>query len=276
MRRYLVGAGCLAAAGTGLRRFAEGSERRPPSKTSRTDTVDDALQAVEARGFAVLQGYVAPELLEACRQTSAYQGMPSASGARATDEWRLTAVGRFHRHRFAPADEAIFTEIEAVVQPLVSGFFCGTDAIYRSELQLLNAAPSSGTQVWHSDNQRRGLTLVVPLEDFTLENGATQLLPGSHTQPCTSLLSGDGAAEVATAETASSSDGQRGAVIAYDARIYHRGQGNQTARSRPALVLRYDLVDAPPPPGVGLFGALLHATVATTLHAVAEVGAALR
>ena len=52
--------------------------------------------------------------------------------------------------------------------------------IYRTELQLLTAAPQSQSQIWHSDHRAHGLTLVVPLVSFTPDNGGTQVLPGSH------------------------------------------------------------------------------------------------
>jgi ectoine hydroxylase-related dioxygenase (phytanoyl-CoA dioxygenase family) len=42
------------------------------------------------------------------------------------------------------------------------------------------AIPCSGSQAWHADNLSRGLTIIVPLVDFTIENGATQLIVGSH------------------------------------------------------------------------------------------------
>ena len=51
-----------------------------------------------------------------------------------------------------------------------------------SRYQLLNAVPGGASQAWHSDNQRRGLSIIVPLADFHAENGATQLLLGSHAQ----------------------------------------------------------------------------------------------
>ena len=47
-------------------------------------------------------------------------------------------------------------------------------------MQILNAVPNSLDQTWHSDNRSRGLSIIVPLADFDAENGATQLLLGSH------------------------------------------------------------------------------------------------
>ena len=42
--------------------------------------------------------------------------------------------------------------------------------------QILNAVPGSVSQTWHSDNRSRGLTIIIPLVDFTVDNGPTQVL----------------------------------------------------------------------------------------------------
>ena len=45
---------------------------------------------------------------------------------------------------------------------------------------MMTAVPRCASQKWHSDNRTRGLTIIVPLVDFTAVNGATQVLTGSH------------------------------------------------------------------------------------------------
>ena len=66
------------------------------------------------------------------------------------------------------------------------------DGIYRSEMQILNAVPGSKDQSWHSDNRKRGLSIIVPLVDFTADNGGTQMLVGSHNSSW-SLVAQEGA-----------------------------------------------------------------------------------
>jgi len=51
---------------------------------------------------------------------------------------------------------------------------------FQSEMQLLMTCPNAVQQIWHSDNARGGLTIIIPLVDVTLEHGPTQLLPGTH------------------------------------------------------------------------------------------------
>ena len=116
---------------------------------------------------------------------------------------------------------------------------------------------NSGRQQWHSDHREQGLTVVVPLVDFTTRNGGTQLLPGSH-EIFTGIPWMLGGAQISALP--------EGGVLLYDSRTYHRGLANETEHSRPALVFRYDHVALAPPPGVGLVGSVFHTSTATILH----------
>ncbi len=221
-------------------------------------------------GFAIVDGIVPAAALQQCKSTEAYRSMPTKASVGQSKLWRLSAFGRFHRVHFAEEDRQVFEQLEALFAPLVTAFFEDMADVYRSELQLLTAAPRcSQEQSWHSDNRARGITIVVPLVDFTAENGATQLLPGSHalgSAPSRRLLLRDGA-RVATPRL--------GQLVAYDARTYHRGLGNSTAASRPALVFRYDRRESPPP-GVGMASAVGHNATAKVLHVGTALGVALR
>lgn len=238
-------------------------ERRPHAPSSDAGCSSDALAAVDASGYSVLHNHVPPAMLAAVRETEAYRGMPRSvsyampqdAAGRVNDEWRPSAFGRYHRIEFGAADSATLAELESLLLPLARAFFGGAE-FYRSELQLLTAAPDSGTQIWHSDNRARGITVVVPLEvGFSAANGGTQVLPGSH-QPRSWGALRDGARVMAA---------PLGSVGLYDARTYHRGLGNETAASRPALVFRWDAIDSRPP-GVGVAGTLAHACAASAMH----------
>ena len=107
----------------------------------------------------------------------------------------------------------------------------------------------------------------MPLVDFSVDNGATQVLPASHTLRANAAkLSG---LRHLLCEGATVATPRVGSVLVYDARLYHRGMGNVTTDGRPALVFRYDLAETPPP-GVGMLGAIWQAIVATTLHLVSS------
>lgn len=192
------------------------------------------------------------------------RGPPGSNMIPQDEPWRLSAYGRYHRleNHLGKEDIQLLEQIEQQIFPLVEGFFqqedgendessttsttaaTKLDGIYRSELQLMTAVPGSTNQSWHKDNRSRGLSIIIPLVDFTAENGGTQLLLGSHnnTWPLT-----DGGARVIHAPA--------GSIVAYDSRTIHRGLGNETSAGRPALIFCYDRIDTPPP-GCGTLGSV--------------------
>lgn len=121
--------------------------------------------------------------------------------------------------------------------------------------QILNAVPGSTDQTWHSDNRSRGLSIIIPLVDFTAQNGPTQFLLGSHTQSWP-LMVQEGAQVV---------EAPVGSIAAYDSRTYHRGLGNETSAGRPALIFCFDR-EASPPPGCGTMGSIANANLAHALN----------
>ena len=205
------------------------------------------------------------------------------------EPWRLSAYGRYHRleNHLSKEDLRVLEQIEQQILPLVEGFFSEEggggddesleksrddakstksattsttttntlmDGIYRSELQLMTAVPGSNNQSWHKDNRARGLSIIIPLVDFTPDNGGTQLLLGSHNNNWPLLFSspnggggGGGGARVVRAPA--------GSVVAYDSRTIHRGLGNETSEGRPALIFCYDRIETPPP-GCGTLGSV--------------------
>ena len=205
------------------------------------------------------------------------RGPPGANMMPQDETWRLSAYGRYHclENHLNDEDICLLEQIEQQIYPLVQGFFQQQDmeeedseggggsdestntttkttttssnimgGIYRSELQLMTAVPGSGNQSWHKDNRARGLSIIVPLVDFTPENGGTQLLLGSHNNK---WPLGQGGARVIQAPA--------GSVVAYDSRTIHRGLGNETSVGRPALIFCYDRVESPPP-GCGTLGSV--------------------
>ena len=281
MRRRVAVVGTLGGGLFVARRHAEG-QRRPHDCACDASDLTSAMASVHERGLAVVPHFMPPAELRAIRETPAFRSMPTSSLVPSDETWRTSALGRYHRIHFSDDDLDAFGAVEARLRPYVARFFGfgvdlladgvargseGSQYVVRSELQLLNAAPASHSQSWHSDHQARGLTLVVPLVEFTPANGATQLLPGSHA-PSRAWRWLLGGAQVVAAPA--------GSLLVYDARTYHRGLGNDTDASRPALVFRYDRADERPPPGVGLVGSLLHAAVAATLHLLTAAVATAR
>jgi len=161
--------------------------------------------------------------------------------------------GRWHclEGRIDAASLCAFESLEALLLPCVRAFF-GEGDFFRSELQVLNAAPGAEAQFFHQDNRRRGLTVVVPLVAATRAMGPTQVLTCTH-----ALTGATGAlppaawlpalrAAVAGIEAAQPTF-DLGSALFFDARCLHRGLANSSAEPRPVLVFRYDARESPPP-----------------------------
>jgi hypothetical protein len=140
-----------------------------------------------------------------------------------------------------------------------------------TDVQFLNAYPDKSiNQIWHMDNKFKGLTAIIALKNVR-DNGPTELILGSHS-PEYSLWSKylmalksylgvvcDSTEEEGETESIPNQPLlaciDAGDTILYDARIFHRGRGNNSTATkdtdRPVLVLRWD-ASRTPPPGTGL------------------------
>lgn len=233
-----------------------------------------AITSLDRYGVCVIDNMLTKSLLDEVRGSDVAKTMPTSNStkratrqkpahfSRETSEWRLSSVGRYHRREetFNEDDVKLFERVEAHIWPLVVAFFEEDkqgQGIFRSEMQILNAVPGSASQTWHSDNRSRGLSIIIPLCEFTVDNGGTQLLPGSHNKTW-SLVAQQGAQVV---------EAPAGSIAAYDSRTYHRGLGNQTGEGRPALIFCYDRTSSPPP-GCGTYGMIANASLAGMLNIV--------
>lgn len=108
------------------------------------------------------------------------------------------------------------------------------EATYRSP------EPGFGGQRLHADDvpmlevgPARCATAIVALADFTVDNGATRVLPGSHRRP--DLQRQAGRLERHADETALT--GPAGTAWVFSGHLLHAGGLNQSSRPRPALQL---------------------------------------
>ncbi|GMI30424.1 hypothetical protein TrCOL_g6880 [Triparma columacea] len=266
MYRHVAIIGTASVAG-GAFYFAHHLEnQRQPLSSCTAATVPAAIKCLQMSGVAVVPGLrMDPNLVRDTMAMPAAESMPIKNrkpkrrGVKQSKEeedqqlmWRLSALGRYHcrdEDRFNPKDMQVLERVEEQIRPLVDEFFRveeeGLEGVYRSELQLMTAVPGSVHQAWHKDNRGRGLSIIIPLVDFTVENGGTQLLLGSHETAWP--LAQDQGAKVVVAPA--------GSVVAYDSRTIHRGLGNATSEGRPALIFCYDR-ERTPPPGCGTMGSI--------------------
>ena len=150
-----------------------------------------------------------------------------------------------------------------------------------TQLQLLDSEPNSAEQFWHLDNTTQGLTYVIALEDVEEIHGPTELMTttqqthraedGSlNVDSCLSLLRRAMLKTPVTAAAAPTDNSvdcaaqltikkavvrQRDAFV-FDSRTWHRGGANVSNRTRPVLIVRYDLSNHSPP-GMGILNTAL-------------------
>lgn len=81
---------------------------------------------------------------------------------------------------------------------------------------------------------RASVLIIIPLVDFTKENGATEIVPGSHLieeKPSQEFLE----------KNSLSLTGKSGEIIVLDASVWHRAGLNLTKKERPSIIIRYQL-----------------------------------
>lgn len=137
----------------------------------------------------------------------------------------------------APAFADVLSAFEQI-DPLIRAFF-GGNYILNSYGGVVNARDAKAyVHNVHRDirfsaaGKRFMLNCLVMLDEFTLDNGATYLLSGSHT--------GDDRPDDATFFNRSDrAIGKAGSVLCFDSRIWHATGDNRTSKPRRALTLTF-------------------------------------
>lgn len=110
-----------------------------------------------------------------------------------------------------------------------------------STMQSIRLYPGEAAQSWHTDDgfyltprphlRTLAVTVIWAIEDFTADNGATELIPGSH-RWADDHPDARGAAGVAAVMPA-------GSALLFDAALWHRGGANRSRATRLALSPQY-------------------------------------
>jgi ectoine hydroxylase-related dioxygenase (phytanoyl-CoA dioxygenase family) len=197
-------------------------------------SLTDELARFQRDGFLILERLIAPAEIDhviaalAPYEASRPMGRNDFEGERSQRVYSLAAKGpAFHRLAEHPR---VLRLLDAV---LLKGFLL-------SNLQSIRLHPGETAQAWHSDDAfylvprpraTLGVSTIWAIEDFTAANGATELIPGSH-------LWGmehpdDRPHDVVQAIMPA------GSVVIFDAALWHRGGGNQSAGTRLAVSPQY-------------------------------------
>ncbi len=141
-------------------------------------------------------------------------------------------------HELLIANPVALPVIKALLGPAPVAFLIASDTPY----------PGSGFQNIHQDFPRFGLTVNVPLVDFTEDNAPLEIWPGSHVRDG---VFHTGKADLSEAEIkalVARVPGKRmlikaGSMLIRDQRMVHRGTANTGTAPRPCLAIWYKNLD---------------------------------
>jgi ectoine hydroxylase-related dioxygenase (phytanoyl-CoA dioxygenase family) len=190
----------------------------------------EVARQLEDSGYAVIPGLLPRQVLDAAREelgmlVEAAGWGSGFDGTRTKRAWAPLAVTRCLDQ--AALDPLVLDAVEQAIGP--GAQFGNTCAI-----QL---HPGQQAQVLHYEQGIYPLprdrdvmvTALWALDDFTADNGATRIVPGSHLRP-----SGKpDAAEAVPAEMPA------GSVLLFSGRLYHGAGANTSARPRLGVVIDY-------------------------------------
>ena len=197
-----------------------------------TVTVDDVVHTLDRDGYCVVEGMLSTDEVVAAK----------ASLRRVLDE---LPCGRNDFEGFSTRRVyALFAKTRAFDEPAIHPLLLGVLDRVLGHYQLsaptgIQIGPGEKAQALHYDASvyplPRDFTDVVvntmwALDDFTVENGATRLVPGSHRWVDRSPTSAD---EIVDAVMPA------GSVIFYGGKIFHGGGANDTDTPRLGVILEY-------------------------------------
>jgi ectoine hydroxylase-related dioxygenase (phytanoyl-CoA dioxygenase family) len=142
-------------------------------------------------------------------------------------------------HELLIANPVALPVIKALLGPAPVAFLIASDTPY----------PGSGFQNIHQDFPRFGLTVNVPLVDFTEDNAPLEIWPGSHVREGDKFHTGK--ADLSEEEIKAlvlRIPGKRmlikaGSILIRDQRMVHRGTANTGTEPRPCLAIWYKNLD---------------------------------
>ncbi len=195
------------------------------------------LEAIAEQGFTVIEQAIAPELLAAVRNAlQRVEAELAIEPARNAFEGHHT-LRVYNLLALDPAFQQI--PVHARVLPVVEGVLDAECLI--SSLSSIHIQPGETAQPIHTDDQVIGLqrphkavvcNSMWALTDFTPENGATRVVPGSHRWRETPEYGRDYPSAEAVSMPA-------GSVLIWHGGLWHGGGSNQTDQSRIGIAMNY-------------------------------------
>ena len=207
-----------------------------PGSTDQTGTTQRAarvLEEIAERGYSVVEGLLPPEVAAAKRDELTAVLDRTPTGRNEFEGYHTRRIYALFAKTRGFDDCATHPLVEEVAETML-----GPHQL--SAPTGIEIGPGEPAQVLHRDDsiyplptphQEVVLNTMWALDDFTLANGATRFVPGSH------LWEGErypgDEAEIVQAEMAA------GSVIFYSGHVFHGGGANNTDTPRLGVILEY-------------------------------------
>jgi len=219
-----------------------------------TDDLPDVLVALERDGAVIIEGLLAPEVMARVNDE-----VESAVAAADPDGPMFNPLAKAFMGAFTknvpgvPGISPTFAT-EVMCHPVLLGL---ADAVlgpscarYQLNIgQILQRGPGSEDQWLHRDeavwsdvpkpSPELQLASVIALVDFTRDNGATRVVPGSHRWPDRALRTHE--VQVPTDDQIAVAEMPAGSAVVYTGGVIHGGGANVTDGPRRAVHLSYCL-----------------------------------
>jgi len=209
--------------------------------TPDTRTLDDAAieshaERVRTDGWSVVENAIAPELVDELnddllrleRDLGIVPADNLFEGVRTTRIYNLLVHGPIYER--IPIHPNVLPIVEKVLDP----------GLLISSLSSIAIGPDESAQMIHADDQVIGLPKPHPaiicntmwaITDFTEENGATRLCPGSHLA--------DHSPNLLEHYDSIPAEMAKGSVLVWVGSLWHGGGANQTDKRRVGLAMNY-------------------------------------
>ena len=199
----------------------------------RADGEEAIWDGIDADGAVVVDDFLAPEDLASLRDEVAPLISAHAPGAR-TEHPLWTHFHGTQTKRITGLVERSPTWVRMLCDPIyvaMADRYLGKDEYWLNTGQLICIGPDETPQLLHRDElnwpeatspeRQITVTAIFALTDFTAENGATVIAPGSHRWP--------GAMPDVPPEATCRAEMPAGAALLYDGKVIHGGGANRTA-----------------------------------------------
>ncbi len=197
---------------------------------------EDHLTEVAEKGYTVLEGVIELDLVEALeedlRRLELELGIAPADnlfeGLQTTRIYNLLAHGPLYQH--VPTHPGVLEVVERVLDP----------GLLISSLSSIAIGPGERAQPLHSDDQMIPIPRPHPqiicntmwaLTDFTEENGATRVVPGTHLA--------DAPPDPFHPPETVPAEMSKGSVLVFVGSLWHGGGANVTDRRRVGIAMNY-------------------------------------